>query len=608
MSKPTEALLGQVVLGEYRLDRLVREDEALAVFEAISMVDQGVYTVLVAPEVKIETAATAIEAAVDRASRNVVGVRGVVSLLRGATVTSLSPPVLAVVRRGGVEPEPLPARLSIPDAVRLLTPLAEALAVLHNLGLVHGALCPLTVGRRGDELILDFFGLGAAAEAASGARGARDLLAPAYRPPELRGDRPSSPGPWTDTAALAILALKLISGVRGPLAEDGSLPPLESLGLVVSPLVTDLFSRTLSPTPRLRPLDPRVFLRELLMGASAPVSPPSARVSLPVGEAPASSEQSEVAPTPVIVPETIPSTRASERLPEPPDTEVMQERRQRRLLAMLVSSGLLLLLGGTAAAMLLVLREGKKVDSSSPGPVSTPVVSTATMAPVVPSMPPVRVRGATTYPADEKALIPVPAGAAVWGDRDALVTLVIFGDLTCPLTARALATLPSLATKFGEELRVVFKYYPAPGDLEAARGAMAAAIAWDTGGMEIFWKFVSAVSQTRGKLDEATLERLGVEVGLGAGTISRGLAGATPGIIAQDIELGRRLGVRGTPVLFLNGRRMDGFQPAAKLGKVIEHELRKIRPLLSGGTPPDRLYADRVMSNVTTSEGERLSP
>lgn len=606
-----QALVGQVVLGEHRLDRLVREDGALALFEATSTVDQGTYTVLVAPGVRVETAATAIEAAIDRASRNVMGVKGVVSLLRGATVTSVTPPMLAVVRRGGVDPEPLPSRLSIPDAVRLLSPLADALAALHDLGLVHGALCPLTVGRRGDALVLDFFGLGAAAEAASGARGARDLLAPAYQPPELRGERPSTPGPWTDITALALLALELISGVRGPLAPDGSLPPLESFGLVVSPLVADLFSRALSPTPRMRPLDPRVFLRELQAGASAPVAPPSARVSsdLQPGAPPVHEEDASV-PGPALAP----VARVSEKIPEPPDTEAMQERRQRRLLAALVGSGLLLLLGGTAAATLLVLREGRSgpaaTSSGSGTATGAAVSSTASVptAPAAPSMPAARARGVAVYPADEKALVPVPAGAAVWGDRDALVTLVLFGDLACPFTARALASLPSLATRFGEELRVVFKFYPAPGDAEAQRGAAAAAIAWDAGGMDVFWKFVGAVAQTRGKLDEATLDRLGVEAGLGAGTIAGRLPGAPPAILAQDLELGRRLGVRGTPVLFLNGRRLDGLQSAAKLGKVIEHELRKIRPMLSGGTPRDRLYADRVTSNVTTSEGEKLSP
>ncbi len=318
----------------------------------------------------------------------------------------------------------------------------------------------------------------------------------------------------------------------------------------------------------------------------------------------------ENAPAPGPAP---PSARVSEKIPEPPDTEAMQERRQRRLLAVLVGSGLLLLLGGTAAATMLVLREGQGGGRSGPAVTSSGItagstVSPAPTAPAVPVMPAPRARGAAVYPADEKALVPVPAGAAVWGDRDALVTLVLFGDLACPFTARALASLPSLATRFGEELRVVFKFYPAPGDAEAQRGAAAAAIAWDAGGMDIFWKFVAAVAQTRGKLDEATLERLGVEAGLGAGTITGRLPGATPGIIAQDVELGRRLGVRGTPVLFLNGRRLDGLQSAAKLGKVIEHELRRIRPMLSGGTPRDRLYADRVTSNVTTSEGERLSP
>jgi protein-disulfide isomerase len=299
----------------------------------------------------------------------------------------------------------------------------------------------------------------------------------------------------------------------------------------------------------------------------------------------------------------------SERIPEVPDTEAIQERRQRRLLGALVGLGLALLLGGTGVATWLVMREGKPGAGARATASGAPAASSAASpAPERPVMPTSRARGATTHPADTTALLPVPAGAAVWGDRDALVTLVIFGDLTCPFTARALASLPSLASRFGEELRVVFKFYPTPGNADAQRAATAAAIAWGAGGTDVFWKFVQAASHTHGKLDEATLDALGVEAGLGAGALAGKLAAPPPAILAQDLELGRLLGVRGTPVLFLNGRRLDGLQPSVRLIKVIEHELRRIRPMLTKGTPREQIYAERVRTNITTSEGEKLPP
>ncbi len=606
-----DALVGQVVLGEHRLDRLLRQDGALALFEATSTVDGGLYTVIVAPQVRVETAATALEAAVDRAGRHAVGVKGVVSLLRGSTLAGPDRSWLVAVRRGGADPEPLPGRLPIAEAVRLLTPLAEALAAIHDQGLVHGALCPLTVGRRNGELTLDFFGLGAAAEVACGARGSRDLLALPYQPPELRGERPSSPGPWTDIAALALLALDLITGTRGLFAE-GRVPPLDAHGLIVSPQVTDLFQRTLDPSPRARPLDPRVFLRELLAGASAPLPPPSSSVPAPVPSAAPpvpDAAPSAPAPRPSASRPSAPAPDPSAH-PELPDTEAIQEARQRRLLGVVFGAGLLLLLGGSVAAALLSLRQRPApatpaTPATAHASVSPPSSSSAVAPPDSPRMPLPRSRGPATFPADTTALLPIPADAAVWGERNALVTLVLFADLTCPFTARALAALPALAARYGEELRIVWKFYPPPGDADAQRASAAAAQVWSTGGADIFWSFVGLAAGQ--KLDEAGLERVAVEAGLGAGSLA-GKLGKAPPIVEQDITLGRRLGVRGTPVSFLNGRRMDGLQPPERLIKVIDHELRRTKALLKGGTTPEQLYAQRVTTNITTSEGEKLSP
>ncbi|RYE84768.1 MAG: hypothetical protein EOO75_17730, partial [Myxococcales bacterium] len=99
--------MGQVLLGEHRLERLARSDGAVEVFEARSTIDQGTYTVALAPGVAIETSAMAIEEAIERTGRHATGLRGVLSLLRGAVVSVDDRPTLIVVRRGPAH-DPLP--------------------------------------------------------------------------------------------------------------------------------------------------------------------------------------------------------------------------------------------------------------------------------------------------------------------------------------------------------------------------------------------------------------------------------------------------------------------------------------------------------------------
>ena len=86
-----------------------------------------------------------------------------------------------------------------------------------------------------------------------------------------------------------------------------------------------------------------------------------------------------------------------------------------------------------------------------------------------------------TYPADESALLPIQRDAAIRGDREASLTLVIFGDLTCPNTARFVRTIPQLERLYGDTLRVVFKYYPLPGRVGAMQAAEAIQLVGRTG-------------------------------------------------------------------------------------------------------------------------------
>jgi protein-disulfide isomerase len=236
------------------------------------------------------------------------------------------------------------------------------------------------------------------------------------------------------------------------------------------------------------------------------------------------------------------------------------------------------------------------VATLPPSPISPPP------DPVTPTTPP-RARGATTYPADQSALVPIEVDSAVRGDRDALVTLVVFGDLTCPFTAKTLAQLPALEARYGGDLRIVYKHLPQTGKEAARAAADASAAVLAKSDPEAFFRFADLASKDE-HLDAGRLEELGIKVGLPAGTVTDAIAKRSSGkLVDRDVELGRRLGMRGTPVLVYNGRRLDGYQPPEKLFPLLDGELARTR-IASRGAPRERVYAARVTANVTTSEGE----
>jgi protein-disulfide isomerase len=66
----------------------------------------------------------------------------------------------------------------------------------------------------------------------------------------------------------------------------------------------------------------------------------------------------------------------------------------------------------------------------------------------------------------------------------------------------------------------------------------------------------------------------------------------------EDAVLAVRLFVRSTPTLFVNGIRLDGFQPASVLGDTIARELRSAELALAGGVKKSELYSTRAQKNL----------
>jgi len=91
----------------------------------------------------------------------------------------------------------------------------------------------------------------------------------------------------------------------------------------------------------------------------------------------------------------------------------------------------------------------------------TPAPRTPTEARVTSS--PILAPASSPAAPEDDAAVPVSLKDPSWGDRRALVTLVVFGDLECPFTGKVLPTLHKLEDKYGPaDLRIVWKDLPLP--------------------------------------------------------------------------------------------------------------------------------------------------
>ena len=178
--------------------------------------------------------------------------------------------------------------------------------------------------------------------------------------------------------------------------------------------------------------------------------------------------------------------------------------------------------------------------------------------------------------------IPVSAADASLGPADAPVRMVVFSDFQCPGCTKLARTVPSLARRFGGRLQIVFKHFPLDSSCnpliknnvhpKACAGGRAVEAAGDQGK---FWAFHDEIFMPRseGKRTlKAMVERLDMDFDRFEAH-RNGQAGLAK--IKADIDLGISLGLKGTPTVFLDGRRVRDTRPEA-LRALIDHQLEHV--------------------------------
>jgi protein-disulfide isomerase len=217
--------------------------------------------------------------------------------------------------------------------------------------------------------------------------------------------------------------------------------------------------------------------------------------------------------------------------------------------------------------------------AAAAGPDKAATAPTPTLPPGAPLVP--------DGPAVER--IAVPLGGAQRGPSTAKVTIVEFSDFQCPFCGRVIPTLEQLLRDYPNDVRILFRHNPLPFHDHAALAAEASVAAEMQGK---FWEMHDKLFAAQSDLERPALELQAVQLGLDL-TAFRGALDRHAGKarVDDDLALGRRLGVRGTPTFFVNGRPVLGAQPLAVFKQIIDDELTRADSLLRQGLPRDRLYA-----------------
>lgn len=141
------------------------------------------------------------------------------------------------------------------------------------------------------------------------------------------------------------------------------------------------------------------------------------------------------------------------------------------------------------------------------------------------------------------------------GKADAPVTIVAFTDYQCPSCAAMHPELERLVKEYGDKVRLVTRDFPLSQHAEAFKAAEAAEAARDQGK---YWEYIQillrnqsalSVDKLKGYASELALDRTRFDSALDSGKFAES--------VQRDIEDGMKLGINGTPAIFINGRRVS---------------------------------------------------
>jgi protein-disulfide isomerase len=167
------------------------------------------------------------------------------------------------------------------------------------------------------------------------------------------------------------------------------------------------------------------------------------------------------------------------------------------------------------------------------------------------------------------------------GVPSAPVTVIEFADVECPFCRMFNASFDSVKTQMGDSLALVFVHFPIQSHRFALPGARALECA---GNGSHFGDLVSLLYSKQDSLGLKSWPSFAHDAGI-ADTVAFGrCVQETSPIKAADAgtALGRKLGVRGTPTVYINGWKFSAAMSAADLHQIIEDVRTGKEPMAIG--------------------------
>ncbi|MFL6214747.1 MAG: thioredoxin domain-containing protein [Blastocatellia bacterium] len=141
------------------------------------------------------------------------------------------------------------------------------------------------------------------------------------------------------------------------------------------------------------------------------------------------------------------------------------------------------------------------------------------------------------------------------GNPNAPVTIVEFTDFQCPSCGRTQPIIEDVLKEYGDRVRLVVRDFPLIDMHQYAEKAAEAAEAAREQGK--YWEYVATLFKNQTALEVPKLKEYATQLGLDRAKFDQALdSGKFRDKVARDMREGEKLGINGTPTVFINGKRL----------------------------------------------------
>ncbi|MEB2285668.1 MAG: hypothetical protein B6D46_08915 [Polyangiaceae bacterium UTPRO1] len=160
----------------------------------------------------------------------------------------------------------------------------------------------------------------------------------------------------------------------------------------------------------------------------------------------------------------------------------------------------------------------------------------------------------------------LPASTHSKGPADAPLTIIEFSDFECPACGMAFRDLHDLSARHPERVRIVFHHFPLDSECNPNvttrmhRFACQAAVAAECAARsDKFWEYHDLLFRGQDALGREDLIAKAAALGIPADGFAACLDDPTMRArVVDDANAGGKLGVKSTPTLIINGRKVEG--------------------------------------------------